>query len=79
MRPTGKGYFSGAGGMDLGLSLAGVDMIQSLDIDAKATECMTRNSHYFSHKVLKADIKDLLVKDQPQTDIIVGTYPCTKY
>lgn len=77
--PTAKGYFSGCGGMELGIMQAGVDLIQSLDLDIEATDCMKLNSHYFSHAVLKADIKYLTVLEQPRTDIIVGTYPCTKY
>jgi DNA (cytosine-5)-methyltransferase 1 len=78
-KPTAKGYFSGCGGMELGLMQAGVNVIQSLDLDAEATACMKMNSHYFSHSVLTADIKDKTVLEQPSTDIIVGTYPCTKY
>ncbi|MFB6453738.1 DNA cytosine methyltransferase [Chitinophaga sp. Hz27] len=78
-RPTAKGYFSGCGGMEIGLMQAGIRMIQSMDLDKEATTCMTQNQHYFSHTVLTADIKDLTVKEQPKTDIIVGTYPCTKY
>jgi len=78
-KPTAKGYFSGCGGMELGLFQAGVDLIQSLDLDKQATDCMLANSHYFSHSILNVDIKDKPVLDQPKTDIIVGTYPCTKY
>ena len=78
-KPTAKGYFSGCGGMEIGLMQAGVNMIQSLDLDIEATTCMKINSHYFSHSVLNADIKDKTVLEQPSTDIIVGTYPCTKY
>lgn len=77
--PTAKGYFSGCGGMELGIMQAGVNIVQSLDLDPEATTCMKTNSHYFSHSVLTTDIKDKTVLDQPQTDIIVGTYPCTKY
>jgi DNA (cytosine-5)-methyltransferase 1 len=77
--PTAKGYFSGCGGMELGIMQAGVKIIQSLDLDTEATYCMKMNSHYFSHAVLTADIKDKTVLEQPQTDIIIGTYPCTKY
>jgi len=33
----------------------------------------------FSHTVLNVDIKDKTVLEQPETDIMVGTYPCTKY
>ena len=57
----------------------GISLIQSLDLDIEATNCMKVNRHYFSHNVLTADIKDKTVLEQPETDIIVGTYPCTKY
>ena len=77
--PTAKGYFSGCGGMEMGLMQAGINMLQSLDLDPEATSCMQKNSHYFSHTILRVDIKDKTVLEQPKTDIIVGTYPCTKY
>lgn len=77
--PTAKGYFSGCGGMELGIMQAGVKIIQSLDLDLEATNCMKMNIHYFSHSILTTDIKDKTVLEQPRTDIIVGTYPCTKY
>lgn len=78
-RPTAKGYFSGCGGMEIGLMRAGINVIQSLDLDIEAINCMNQNCHYFSHPVLMADIKDKMVLEQPKSDIIVGTYPCTKY
>lgn len=77
--PSAKGYFSGCGGMELGVMLAGVDVIQSLDIDIESTNCMNSNNHYFSHTILNTDIKEKTVLEQPATDIIIGTYPCTKY
>lgn len=77
--PTAKGYFSGCGGMEIGIMRAGIQIIQSLDLDSEATRCMEQNKHYFSHSVLTVDIKDKTVKEQPETDIILGTYPCTKY
>ena len=78
-KPTAKGYFSGCGGMEIGIMQAGINVIQSLDLDSEATACMLQNSHYFSHSVLNVDIKDKTVLEQPKSDIIVGTYPCTKY
>ncbi|TDO21922.1 DNA cytosine methyltransferase [Pedobacter duraquae] len=78
-KPTAKGYFSGAAGMELGLQAAGVTMIQSLDLDANAIECLKLNPHYIDHKVLHQDIKDITVLSQDRSDILVGTYPCTKY
>jgi DNA (cytosine-5)-methyltransferase 1 len=78
-KPTAKGYFSGAGGMEIGMMQSGVQFVQSLDLDKDAINCMEANIHYFGHKVIHGDIKDLTVLEQPKTDIIVGTYPCTKY
>jgi DNA (cytosine-5)-methyltransferase 1 len=77
--PKAKGYFSGCGGLELGIIRAGVDIIQSLDLDMEATNCMRINSHYFSHKILTMDIKNKTVLDQPRTEIIIGAYPCNKY
>lgn len=59
--------------------MAGVNVVQSLDLDREATECMEMNPQYFRHSVLTCDIKDKTVLEQPGTDIVVGTYPCTKY
>ncbi|KIO75603.1 modification methylase [Pedobacter lusitanus] len=78
-RPTANGYFSGAAGMELGLKEAGVDVLQSLDLDQDAIDCLKMNSGFISHKIIHRDIKDIKVMDQSQSDIIVGTYPCTKY
>lgn len=77
--PTAKGYFSGCGGMEIGIMQAGVNVIQSLDLDIEATLCMKNNNHYFAHSILTQDIKEKTVLEQPDSDIIVGTYPCTKY
>ena len=77
--PIAKGYFSGCGGMEIGMMQAGVNIIQSLDLDSDAIVSMKNNSQYFSHNIIHADIKDKAVLEQPQSDIIIGTYPCTKY
>lgn len=77
--PTAKGYFSGAGGMEIGMMQAGIKVEQSLDLDPDAIHCMNANPLYFGHKVLHKDIKDVKVLDQTRTDLIIGTYPCTKY
>lgn len=78
-KPTAKGYFTGAGGMEIGLMQAGIKVQQSLDLDKDAIDAMMLNTHYFNHKVLHKDIKDITVLEQDRSDIIVGTYPCTKY
>lgn len=78
-RPTANGYFSGVGGMDLGMIRAGVNVQQSMDNDPKAVAAMLKNPHYFSHPVLCCDIAGKTVLDQPKADIHLYTYPCTKY
>jgi len=65
--------------MEIGIMQAGIDIIQSLDLDIEAINCMNNNKHYFSHNILHADIKNKTVLEQPSSDIIIGTYPCTKY
>ncbi len=37
-KPTAKGYFSGCGGMEIGIMQAGINVIQSLDLDIEATD-----------------------------------------
>lgn len=79
-KPTAKGYFTGGGGMEIGMLQAGIDIKQSLDLDPVAINCLKLNSSkYFSHSILHKDIKDITVKEQDKSDIIIGTYPCTKY
>lgn len=76
MIPTVKSYFSGGGLIDIGLEMAGLNIIQSLEIDQVCVETLRAN---FNHPIVHADIKDITVLSQNQSDIIVGTYPCTKY
>lgn len=77
--PTAKSYFSGAGLMDLGLMQAGVRVIQSVDLDKRAVKTMQMNAHYYGHRILWEDVKEMTVLDQPKSDIMVFTYPCKKY
>ncbi|KRN68645.1 DNA (cytosine-5-)-methyltransferase [Carnobacterium maltaromaticum] len=73
---TAKSYFSGAGGMDLGLLNSGIDVVESFEIDKKACETMRMN---FKHKINECDITKITVLGQPKADVYVGTFPCTKY
>jgi DNA (cytosine-5)-methyltransferase 1 len=77
--PTANSYFSGAGLMDIGLMQAGVKINQSIDLDKRATAAMKRNPQYFNHKVIRSDVKEMLVTEQPQSDMMVFTWPCKKY
>ena len=40
-KPTAKGYISGGGLMEIGFIQAGVNVIQSLDIDTAATSVIS--------------------------------------
>jgi DNA (cytosine-5)-methyltransferase 1 len=62
--------------MDLGLSQAGIDVIQSYEIDHTCCNTLRNN---FDHQIMETDITKITVKDQPDADIYVGTFPCTKY
>ena len=73
---TAKSYFSGAGGMDLGLSDAGIDVISHYEIDRKCCDTLRNN---LSGEVHECDISDITVLDQADADVYVGTFPCTRY
>lgn len=74
--PTVNSYFSGGGLLDHGLLDGGLNVQQSLEIESKSCETHRRN---FEHEVLQEDIALTTVCDQEDADVIVGTYPCTKY
>lgn len=73
---TAKSYFSGAGGMDLGLTEAGINILESYEIDKICCRTLKNN---FKHRILQKDISTITVLDQQDADIYVGTFPCTKY
>lgn len=76
MQITAKSYFSGAGGMDLGIEEAGINILESYEIDKKCCDTLRKN---FKHKVNEADITKITVLDQQDADVYIGTFPCTKY
>lgn len=71
-----KSYFSGAGGMDLGIIEAGIDVIESFEIDKKACGTLRKN---FKHTINETDITKITVLDQQDADVYIGTFPCTRY
>jgi DNA (cytosine-5)-methyltransferase 1 len=73
---TAKSYFSGAGGMDLGLTQAGINIIQSYELDGTCCKTLRNN---FNHEVFQEDISKITVLDQQDADIYIGTFPCTRY
>ena len=60
MRYTCVDSFSGAGGLSLGLSNAGYDILLSFDFDKRCVETLQSNPKYFSHRVLCEDITNML-------------------
>lgn len=60
MRFTCVDSFSGAGGLSLGLSEAGLEVLLSFDIDKICIETLQSNPKYFTHAVLCEDIKNML-------------------
>ena len=77
--PTANSYFTGAGLIDIGLQQAGVKVQQSLDLDRNAVDTMRINPRYFGHRLLQRDMKEVEAMDQPESDIMIGTYPCNRY
>lgn len=76
MNLIAKSYFSGAGGMDLGMIESGINIIQSYEIDTICCETLRNN---FNHEVIEADVTKITVLDQPEANIYAGTFPCTRY
>lgn len=65
--------FSGAGGLDLGLILAGNEVIWANDIDKDAVA--TYQENIGSH-IICDDIKNINIDDLPDADVVVGGFPC---
>jgi DNA (cytosine-5)-methyltransferase 1 len=76
MTITANSYFSGAGLMDLGLSLGGVTIQQSFEIDSHCCATLRAN---FKHEVVQADIEKKLVAAEKPCLVKVATYPCDRY
>jgi DNA (cytosine-5)-methyltransferase 1 len=77
MKPTGKGFFCGAGLMLIGLERAGLEVVESNELDPTCCATLRRN---FRHKVNHVDITKKLVNDgSADADFYVFTYPCNKY
>lgn len=73
---TANSYFSGAGLFDIGFQQAGIAIQQSFEIDPVC--CKTQREN-FDHEVIDMDITEKLVKQEKRSDVMIGTYPCTKY
>lgn len=74
--PKVNSYCAGAGGMDWGLLEGGCEIQQSVEIEPIFSETLRMN---FSHNVVCNDMTKMVVQDQPDSDVMVATYPCKKY
>jgi len=72
-RYTVVSLFSGAGGMDIGLEQAGFKIIWANDIDKDA--CATYRL-WSDADVFNGDIGEVDFNDVPDSDVIVGGFPC---
>lgn len=73
---TANSYFSGAGLFDTGLMMGGIDILNSYELDEAACAVQEKN---LGHHVIRADITKKKVSDDNDTNVMIGTYPCTKY
>ena len=65
--------FSGAGGLDYGLAKAGLEIVWANDIFADAIETYRRN---VGDHVDARDICEIPSREIPDSDIVVGGFPC---
>lgn len=65
--------FSGAGGIDLGLKQAGLNIVWAIDNDEDCVETYKKN---ISSHIVCADITDIKSEDIPEADIVIGGFPC---
>ena len=65
--------FSGAGGLDLGFIQAGHEVIWANDLYSDAVETY---KHNIGPHISCSDIKDVVSSDIPDSDIIIGGFPC---
>ncbi|WIL41594.1 DNA cytosine methyltransferase [Pantoea agglomerans] len=83
------GFFSGGGGLDLGFSAAGYNLILSSDIDVHSCETLKLNQgkkeYIKTHPVLCEDVRNInkkticdIINDQ-EVDFVIGGPPCQSF
>ena len=65
--------FSGAGGLDLGLIMAGHQIIWANDIDKDAVATYKEN---IGNHIICDDIRNIDINHLPNADVVVGGFPC---
>lgn len=81
------GFFSGAGGLDIGAQMAGAKVISSMDFDKDGVTTMKANK-YFAHaqhfhkdirEVTAFDYKQIIKANNPEKLILIGGPPCQPF
>lgn len=65
--------FSGAGGLDLGFSMAGHEIVWANDLYEDAVRTYQKN---IGDHIILGDIHDIQVNNIPECDIVIGGFPC---
>ena len=73
---TVSGFFAGVGGIEIGFRQAGFDIVWSNEIDEKASKTFRKNH---SNLLVTDDIHNISSDSVPDTDIIVGGFPCQAF
>lgn len=69
-------FFSGVGGIDIGFAKAGFNVIWANEFDKNAA--MTYR-HNFSNQLVEGDIRNVLISDIPNFDIMLAGFPCQAF
>ncbi|HEV2329202.1 MAG TPA: DNA cytosine methyltransferase [Verrucomicrobiae bacterium] len=76
MIPTANIHYAGGGLLDLGLTLGGLNVQQSFEIDSVACRVNRANSE---SEVIQTDLRLKLVEQEKPCDVMAATYPCNRY
>lgn len=70
---TVASLFAGAGGLDLGLKQAGLDIVWANDFDKDSCDTYKLN---VDERIVCGDISKIASEDIPDVDVIAGGFPC---
>jgi len=73
IKPSVISLFSGAGGLDLGFKEAGFNLLWANDFDKDAVETYKAN---VGTECILGDISNIDPNEIPQSDVIIGGFPC---